>query len=101
MRERFQVVLKIVLYRANALMSYYNCFAEVAIVWRNEELWAGIAKSLSARLLAASEFPATAFWSAGYPFCGGGYFLKSFSIALFRFLLTLAGSLPEPKVLLA
>ena len=34
-------------------------------------------------------------------FAGGGYFLKSFSIALVRFLLTFAGSFPEPRVLLA
>jgi hypothetical protein len=34
-------------------------------------------------------------------FGGGGYFLKSFSMALLRFLLTFAGSLPEPRVLLA
>src|SRR5689334_21675522 len=34
-------------------------------------------------------------------FTGGGYFLKSFATALFRFLFTFSGSLPEPSVLLA
>ena len=32
---------------------------------------------------------------------GGGYFLRSFAIALFMFFSTFAGSLPEPSVLLA
>src|ERR1043166_2370033 len=36
-----------------------------------------------------------------YFFGGGGYFLKSFSIALLMFLFTFAGSFPDPSVFCA